>query len=286
MIVVNGFRTDYAILKQVQQLVLAYPHMAIVQLGTEADFSGLSPGERLYLVSHGGTESLINPLVSREDLAKWLTDEKRGVPLGCKGGIILLSCYSGEKSSSGTSLAQFLADRLKGRAAKDMPVEGATGYSFGTPELQRSGYSNVVVHKTFNDATNLDEMTQEWLRLKPTHDLGVLRERLGTVDRSKTIEDQLATAQQDPGQAPKVIAQGYLSNFKTKATEIQNKLEGLLVSKIPGETVANRAAYLVKTDTAEAVGPWNDAIGQQYELFSSLYLWKSPADAFTVEHVP
>ena len=286
MITVNGYRTDYAILKQVQQLMLAYPDMAVVQLGAEADFSGLSPNEPLYLVSHGGTGSLTNPIVSREDLAKWLTDEKLGVPPGCKGGIILLSCFSGEKSSSGTSLAQFLAGSLKGRAVKDMPVEGATGYSFGTPELRHSGRSSVVVHKTFNDATNVDEMVQEWLKLKPTHDLGVLHELLGAVDRSKTIGEQLTAGQQGLGQDPTVIAQGYLTNFKATAAEIQNKLGELLTSMITGETVANRAGYLVKNGTAEAVVAWNDAIVRQYDLFYDLYLWKSPADAFTVERVP
>jgi hypothetical protein len=288
VITVKGQRDDYAILKQVQQLKLRHPGMAIAPLDAKTDFSHLALDEPLYLVSHGAVGSLINPAVSKEDLAQGLTDQKLGVPMGYVGGIILLSCYSGEKPYSGESLAEFLARSLKGRAARGMAVTGATGYSFGTPELRDSGRSSVVVHAVFNTISDNARMTEEWLKLRPTHAGGVLASRLGAAGTGKTIGDQLTAAKEKLGKAPEDIAREYVREFAEQANAIELTLKRISLGKnIPGATAADRAAYLVndKNDKDEEVIAWNKAIAAQYSLYFDFYLWKSPADAFTIEHV-
>jgi hypothetical protein len=287
VITVKGQRNDYAILKQVQQLKLRHPGMAIVPLDADTDFSRLAPDEALYLVSHGAVDSLINPTVSKEELAQWLTDEKLGVPLGYAGGIILLSCYSGEKPYSGESLAGFLARRLKDRAARGMAVAGATGYSFGTPQLRDSGRSSMVLHAVFNTISDNARMTEEWLKLRPTHAGGVLVPRLGAVDTGRTIGDQLTAAKERLGKDPADIAREHVTEFADQANAIERALKRIsLGNSIPGATAADRAAYLVNDKNKdEDVVAWNKAIAAQYSLFFDFYLWKSSAEAFTVEHV-
>lgn len=115
------------------------------------------------------------------------------------------------------------------------------------------------------------------------------------VDTSRSIGEQLATAQLkesrgsgDPlakvrkvGNSPAEIAKEYADKFRLKDEEIVNVLVRI-ARGIQGDTVVKRAGYLVNSENAgqQDVKEWNDAIKRQYELYSSLYLWKSQDDAF------
>jgi hypothetical protein len=288
MITVNGENSDYAIMKQVQQLKLAYPHMAVVTLDDKTDFSALAADERLYLVSHGNVGNGNLRDIKRAPLLSWLTDQHRGVPKNF-GGIVILSCYSGlQVKSPEPSLAAYLATGLAGRAAAATPVAGANGFSFGTPEFKRSGYSSVVSMDlaAFYFAHDDGEMTKAWLKHRPTHTGGVLKDKLKiNVDTSKTIEEHLVTVQQAPPKTPEEITKEFVAAFAKEAKAIEAKLEDIIENKIPGSTVAERADYLVNNDKEADVITWNATIDTQYELFHGLYLWASPADAFTVAKV-
>ena len=57
MLAVKGMETDYAIMKQVQQLKLAYPKTLIVDLNKDTNFSRIEKNETLYLLGHGDATS-------------------------------------------------------------------------------------------------------------------------------------------------------------------------------------------------------------------------------------
>jgi hypothetical protein len=278
----KGSESDYAIMKQVQQLKIARPQMAIVPLHAGTDFSGLGADEKLYLVAHGnsGNGNIVD--VKRAALAHWLTDPARGVPANF-GGIVILSCYSGMVTKGNEpSLAAYLADALAGRAATGTTVTGANGYSFGTPEFRKSGLSSVLLMELvdFNFAVNVDNMRDVWLQRRPTHTGGVLK----NVDLGKTIQEHL-DAIQAKNNTTEEIANAYIADFAKDSKAIEEEL-ALIIKKIPGNTVAERADHLVNQGTDPSVQAWNVAIDRQYALFGNLYLWASPADAFKVVTVP
>lgn len=287
MIAVNGSKTDYAIMKQVQQLLLAFPAMKVVTLDDQADFSGLGKNDPLYLVSHGGDRSLRN--IVRPTLRRWLIDVKLGLPKNFNGGIVILSCYSGLKNQWKDSLADWLAGELAGRAASGMQVAGAKGYSFGTPEFGRSGRSSVLpmsLASFYNpDPNSTASMVMQWLKLTPTHTGGVLHDKLGLkVDISKTIKDQLAAVQ---NKTPDKIAEEYATDFAEAARRIEDTLKDIIESnRIPGDTVASRAAFLATQNANSEVINWNAAIKAQDDLFTSLYLFAAQGEAFQVARVP
>lgn len=102
MISVRGDKSDYAIMKQVQQIKLAYRDTTIGTLDANADFSRLGPAEKLFLVSHGNRLTRDLEEIKRSDLLTWLKDGGRGVPQQF-GGIVICACYTGENSGPGQS---------------------------------------------------------------------------------------------------------------------------------------------------------------------------------------
>jgi hypothetical protein len=224
VITVNGDELDYAIMKQVQQLRLKHPKMTVVQLDQNANFGALLLDEPLYLVSHGTHLGLKD--IKSSDLLGWLTSPKSGVPHGFNGGIVILSCYSGLQLTPQPSLASFLARGLHGLATPRMAVEGATGYSYGSPEFGNSGRSSVLPVNlgTFYYANDIPAMVEAWLKLKPTHTGGVLADKLGIkVGIATTIGQQLSGRMQTPEEATLVLVSGF-------AAEVKDVIEKQLVS--------------------------------------------------------
>jgi hypothetical protein len=289
MITVSGSESDYAIMKQVQQLRIAHPHMTVVTLDSGTDFSPLTAHEKLYLVAHGNAANGNVRDIKRPDLVKWLTDQGRGVPQNF-GGIVILSCYSGlEAKPPQPSLSAHLATALTGRTATGTTVAGANGFSFGTPEFQKTGLSSVLLMDlaAFYFANDNDIMITAWLNHRPTHDGGVLKDTLGIdVDTGKTIGEHLDAVQMAGKKTSKEIADECITAFAGETKKIETQLTDIIDTKIPGGSVVERAEYLVTHDTDPSVLDWNAAINRQYSLFSDLYLWASPEDAFTVAKVP
>ena len=293
MIVVNGLESDYAIMKQVQQLRLQNRQMTVVKLDDKTDFSKLAASEKLYLVSHGDISTGCFKEIDKKLLLDWLTDRRLGVPEKF-GGIVILSCYSGMRMDDDQkeySLAEYLATGLVGRAAAGTLVEGANGYSFGTPEFAKSGYSSVLsMDLAAFYYASIDEpnhMVEAWLKHKPAHAGGVLNADLGiTVDTGKTIEEHLTTVQGSQGKAPDKIALEYVTPFAKEAKGIEALLDLIIVNKIQGSSVLERARYLMNNPKDADVVNWNNAIDRQYKLFGDLYLWAPPAKAFTAAKVP
>lgn len=287
MITFIGKEYDYAIMKQVQQLKLAEPSMAVVALDDKTNFSRLVKGETLYLVSHGDSGTGEIRGVDRAVLLGWLKDQDRGVPAEF-GGIVILSCYSGlQKKPPEPSLTAYLAQGLASRT-KGTTVAGANGYSYGTPEFRKTKRSSVLPMKLSNfysvAPSAVDVMTYQWLEHKPTHAGGVLKDGLNiTVDQAKTIRENL-----DPIQGPQKtsdIANEYVAKFVKPAEVIEEELTSIIGDKIPGDSVAERTDYLVGHDSDPEVKNWNAAIERQYKLFCDFYLWAPAADAFSVETV-
>lgn len=291
MIAVNGLESDYAIMKQVQQLRLQNRLMTVVKLDETTDFSKLTPGEKLYLVSHGDINTGCFKEIDKKVLLGWLADKQHGVSPRC-GGIVILSCYSGMRMDDARaeySLAEDVATGLVGQLAADTLVEGANGYSFGTPEFGKSGYSSVLSMDlaAFYYASNDDAMIEAWLKHKPAHAGGVLNVDLGiTVDTGKTIEEQLTTVRESQGKEPEEIARGYITAFAREAKGIEALLDLIIESRIQGDSVLARARYLMNNVEVPDVINWNNAIDRQYELFGNLYLWAPSGKAFTAAKVP
>lgn len=289
MILVNSTNvTDYAIMKQVQQIRLMDPAdrtLSVVSLEPQPDFSKLIPGEKLYVVSHGRTGEFFGG-VTINVLISYLTEAKTGIPQGFSGDIILLSCYSGDALSGGPALAKYMATMLTGRAAKNTKVTGATGYSFGTPEFRKTGRSSVLSTIEFYSLGNINGMAGAWLKLKPTHTAGVLHDLGINVETGKTIKELLATVQTTQG-APEDIATKYVTSFADEAKRIEDALKVILASnQIPKSTIAEAANFLVTRNEEQVVQDWNTEINKQYKLYNNLYLWKTLSDAFKDANVP
>jgi hypothetical protein len=278
---------DYAIMKQIQQIKLinpADPTLSVVSLEHQPDLSRLGLTEKLYVVSHGLAGDFFLGYVDKGGLLGYLTDAQHGVPHGFHGDIIVLSCYGGTAPYNGSSLVTYLANALQGRAAANTVVTGAIGYSFGTPEFRHSGRSSVLRDSAFYTFGNINGMVDKWLTLNPTHAGGVLQDDLNiNVAMNKTIGDLLAMVQQSKG-VPKEVAAKYMDSFAINAKQIEDTLKDRL-TQIPGSTVAQRADYLVTQSTKQIVIDWNNAIAQQYKLYSDLYLWAPTANAFTTANV-
>ena len=207
------------------------------------------------------------------------------------GGIVILSCYSGERIRK-TTLVEDLATQLKGLVATGTTVAGADGYSFGTKEFQSTGRSSVLSRKlaSFYFLADTAGMQNEWLAHRPTHPDGILKTQFSiNVDTQKTIGEQLQGMLASRGapranKAAQDEALGCVTSFTKKADAIQKELERV-IALIPGDTVAARADYFANNTGNANVTAWNAAIDQQYELFQEHYLWSQPADAFTVATV-
>ena len=287
MILVNNFgATDYAIMKQIQQIRLINPNdhtLSVAELGNQPDLSRVGLNEALYVVSHGYRGDLLGS-VDRDGLLAYLNHAQHGIPQNFNGNIILLSCFSGTAPSGGESLAKYVADRLRGRAAQNTVVTGATGYSYGTPEFRRTQRSSVLRDGDFYRFGDIDGMAAKWLTLHPTHAAGVLHRDFNlVVDINNTIQNQLARVQ---GQGtPLEIATRYMTGYARDAGRIENTLTDRL-TRTPGATIALRADYLVTQNAVQIVIDWNDAIREQDDLFTGLYLWTPTANAFTTANVP
>jgi hypothetical protein len=274
-----GLRTDYAILKQIQQLMLVFPERQLINLDSNTDFSVLKEDEPLYLIAHGDYPSGDFQAYKREELLSWLASQGKGVP-GKFGGIIILSCYSGlARKVAVPSLADYIATGLKGKVADGITVEGANGYSFGTPEFAASGRCSVLSMdlEPFYSLTNTKAMTAAWLMHKPTHTAGILKDLGVNVDLSKTIGEQLDSA---------VNPEKIVEDFAVAARQFETEFKVIATTKIPCWTASDAVRYLLDTDKDPSVAEWNDTVRKQYELFGRHYLWAPPRNgAFTVVKV-
>src|SRR6202035_1783951 len=259
MISVRGDNDDYAIMKQVQQIKLAYPDMTIGTLDEKANFSQLGAGERLFLVSHGNALSGDLSLIDRIELLGLLKADGRGVPRHF-GGIVISSCYSGLGGDG--SLARYIARGLAGKASAGTTVAGANGYSFGTPEFGKSGLSSVLRTGLSGFYTFTQEsMVDQWLALKPTHAGGALATRWNIqVGIGQTIQENM-----DDNEAlrstPDAV-KDQLTLFAGEAKGLEDQLKRAIV-QVAGNSVAQRASNLIGGNS-EAIQGWNAAIARQY----------------------
>ncbi|MGH4024345.1 MAG: hypothetical protein ACRDRV_07140 [Pseudonocardiaceae bacterium] len=135
-------------MKQVQQLK-AHHQGEVVTLNRDTHFDTIGPDEKLYIVSHGSSTDGSLPFIGTDSLVSWLTGSDHGLPRKF-GGIVMLSCYSGLGKGQGltnsvdASLAERIADGSKDKVEPGTPVEGAKGYSFGSPEFGRTGHSSIM----------------------------------------------------------------------------------------------------------------------------------------------
>jgi hypothetical protein len=276
-------------LKQLQQLKIAYPHMAIEGLGDSTNFSKLAKDETLYLVGHGDATDGNFRGVTRAELLTWLTRQQGGVPSNF-GGIVIQSCYSGlQRKPPEPSLVEFVATGLAGKTASGTPVAGANGYSFGTPEFGKTRRSSVLPMDldAFYSVQDITKMTDVWLQHKPTHDGGILKKELGIdVDTGKTIEAQLTAIQKSPDKTPKEIARQFVTTFAETARQIEKKLREITID-VPGYSASTIVGYMVDPNNSSKpeVDEWNKAVNLQYGLFGDHYLWAPTAGAFTVKNV-
>jgi hypothetical protein len=281
MIRVHGAKDDYAIMKQVQQIKLAYPHMTIGMLDQNVDFSQLDAAEKLFLVSHGNAASGDLSNIDRYELLGWLKADGRGVPRDF-GGIVICSCYSGLGGDH--SLARHIAQGLAGKAAAGTTVAGANGYSFGTPEFGSSGLSSVLRQELKSFYTFTEEtMASEWPKVKPTHAGGVLATKWNIqVNIDKTIQENLDTNEALRSTPDAVKDQ--LTIFAQEGKGLESQLKDA-IKQVAGDAVVERADNIVAGNTP-AVNSWNAAIARQYQLFDEYYLWAPAQAAFTVVPVP
>jgi hypothetical protein len=278
MISVYWDKDDYAIMKQVQQLKLAYPRMSVCALDEKTDFSQLGADEKLFLVGHGNIATGDFRSTDRYEMTGWLKAGGTGVPQHF-GGIVLCSCYSG--LGGDYSLARHIAQGLAGKAAAGTAVGGANGYSFGTPEFAQSGLSSVLRRELDGFYTFTQEsMVTQWLAHKPTHTGGVLATQWHIdVRTDRTIQENVdASGALDPD-----AVKNQLIHFGQAAKGHEDQLKQAIV-QIGGGSLAEQTTNLMTGNTA-AVQSWNTAIAEQYQLYRDYYLWASTATAFTVEQV-
>jgi hypothetical protein len=287
----DGKKTDYAIMKQVQQAKLSRPQDAIVLLGSATDFSRIRPTDPLYILSHGQPDTGdLREGVTTAKLVEWLTHPATGLPSTYKGEITICSCYAGQKydSQGKTSLAERVARDLNGRVAKGTVVLGANGYSFGTPEFSRTGTSSVLSEdlSSFYFLKDADSMRDEWLKHMPTHKQGVLA-TLGTIRVTQTIRDNIKTAleaKSSLGKTVEGIATELVAPFAAEAPKIQRTMEET-IKRIPGDTIADRIDFMIQKTNDPEVMKWNDAIARQYALFQDYYIWSPVSKRFTTATV-
>jgi hypothetical protein len=272
--------TDYAIMKQVQQLRKVH-RKPVVMMDALVNFSNMEQGEELYIVSHGDAATGEMRDLSVNQLLALLNHNQRGVPAHISG-ITLLSCYGGRVIAPRIeSYAQAVANGLTHR----LRVKGAVGFSFGSPEFGATGQSSVMPEelRAIYSADDIDAMATAWEQRHPTHPGGVLTTELGlhSVSPQQTIL-QIVQNKVGAGQAHDRI-KGMMKKLQSEIKRIEHGLADLLAT-MPGDSVpAKAAAFEDKTQGSggqrhRAVGKWDKLIRQQYELFTRYYLWV-PANA-------
>jgi hypothetical protein len=296
MIVFNGGKSDYAIMKQIQQIRVSRAEIAdeqIVELGDATDFSGILPDETLYIVSHGNAQTGRLRDIATITLLRWLTDQDKGLPQAYAGTIAILSCYSGQKKVGKTTLAESVAQGLsEKKVAAGAKVKGANGYSFGTPELSRTGVSSVL-STDLADFYSLDPSGGEarrarWLLHKPTHSGGALQSKLGRdANPDETISENIRKALDAgmlKGKRVDDVAGECVREFSSAGRRIEGTLDRV-IKDVPGNSVPARIAHMLTNSQDPEIVKWNDAIAQQYTLFADYYLWSSTFAAFTTADV-
>ncbi|HEY7074029.1 MAG TPA: hypothetical protein VH418_01610 [Solirubrobacteraceae bacterium] len=271
--------TDYAIMKQVHQLRASQnPKHNIVMLNQGTDFRGMAAGEDLFIVSHGDSATGEMRNINTNSLIGWLNGAK-GVPAHF-GKIVVLSCYGG-MAKPDTALAERIASGLK---HKGHDVEGATGFSFGTPEFSQSGHSSVLSEdlRVFYTADSIDDMAAAWAERNPTHAGGVLAGVVSYVDQFATIKENYVRAKGAKG------ADGWIRQkityFRDRAKAIEQGL-GTAIGQTQGASVQEKITSLEAPPPPGGAVPahvtsWNTLLAEQYQLFHDYYLWTDPAQAF------
>jgi hypothetical protein len=264
--------TDYAIMKQIQQLRKVHSK-PVVMLDAGVDFSGMAAGEQLFVVSHGNAaDGDLRDLPTQTLIAR-LNHAQKGVPANI-GGITLLSCYSGRPVQP-----QSLAERVAaGLLHQHIAVQGAVGFSFGSPEFSQTGHSSVMDEdlRAIYSAESIGDMADAWMDRNPTHNAGILTELPGLhlhgVPTNRTTYRILRDAGLSDGEAKDRI-KGLMRTLKGEIKRIEAGLRGLL-GQVPGATVAAKAtAFEEPWKHRKTIDKWDRLIQQQYDLFHKYYLW-------------
>ena len=273
---------DYAIMKQVQQL-RKHHQGAIITLDAAPNFSTMGPGEKLYIVSHGSADTGDLRDFPTDTLIAALNHHARRPPANF-GGIVILSCYGG-RAIQATSMAERVA---RGLTRQGKTVEGAVGFSFGSPEFLASGKSSVLAEdlRAFYTAEDISAMTAIWAARQPTHTEGVLKDRgQYAAATNQTIRNNLLNVAPalSGGQADAWI-DTRIKRFKSEVKRIELSLKSLLGS-IPGGSVAEKLANFEQRSGpySRKAARWDALIQQQYRLFHDYYLWtvNTPFASFT-----
>jgi hypothetical protein len=264
--------TDYAIMKQVQQLRKVHSKPVVI-LNSTVDFSEMDAGEQLFIVSHGNAVDGDLRDLPTQTLIDRLNHAHRGVPANI-GGITLLSCYSGRPVQ-----AQSLAERVAGGLNHhNIPVQGAVGFSFGSPEFGQTAHSSVMAEdlRAIYSADNIDDMANAWRNRQPTHNGGILTELPGldifAVSTNRTTYQILRDKQLSDGEANDRI-RTLMGKLKSEIKRIEAGLRGLL-GQLPGMNVAEKVqSFEEPWRHGKKINKWDRLIEQQYELFHKYYLW-------------
>ena len=264
--------TDYAIMKQIQQLRKVHSK-PVVMLDAGVDFSGMAAGEQLFVVSHGNAADGDLRDLPTQTLINRLNHAQKGVPANI-GGITLLSCYSGRPVQP-----QSLAERVAaGLFHQHIQVQGAIGFSFGSPEFSATGHSSVMPEdlRAIYSAEDIGAMADTWRDRQPTHNGGILTELPGLVihgvPTNRTTRQILMNAGLSGGEADGRI-RGLMGKLKGEIKQIEAGLRNLL-GQLPGMTVAEKAtAFEQPWLHRRTIDKWDRLIQRQYDLFHKYYLW-------------
>jgi hypothetical protein len=144
MVVVAGglaaAHDDYAIIKVLHQLVRGGERSDRIRaLDAAVNFSGMKQNEILYIVGHGNRDTGEIRGVNVDHLITWLNHGVKGIPANI-GGIHILTCYGGRVYGA-DSTASTIAGRLRHHG---IPVKGATGFAYGTPETISEKLNSVL----------------------------------------------------------------------------------------------------------------------------------------------
>ncbi len=133
-------RGDYALMKVLHQITRRTgAGYSVTELNVHTDFSDMQAGEILYIAGHGNSGTGEIRELPHATLLGYLNHPSKGIPAHI-GGINILTCYGG-MVKGGQSLAQRVAAGLN---HPGIPVRGAMGYSFGTPQSASTGLNSVL----------------------------------------------------------------------------------------------------------------------------------------------
>jgi len=133
-------RGDYALMKVLHQITQRTgAGYSVTELNGATDFSDMQAGEILYIAGHGNSGTGEIRGLPHATLLGYLNHPSKGIPAHI-GGINILTCYGG-MVKGGQSLAQRVAAGLN---HPGIPVRGAMGYSFGTPQSASTGLNSVL----------------------------------------------------------------------------------------------------------------------------------------------